>query len=106
MAKKKVLVIASFLLVMTAMAVFAADPVPVKISYTPGGNTVTAENPNKKTPLANIQVCIIYTDGAGKRQETTTLAFDLKPEEKNPIPVNGKVITASAVSCTVLFDRD
>jgi hypothetical protein len=100
---KKMLGIALILLTLVAVGmVFAAEQVSLSWS----GSTVTARNPNRKTELTGIQICVVFKDGDQKIKEFTSKSFDLAAGKLTTISAPGEVISASAVTCQVLFDRD
>ena len=109
---KKIFCIAIVLLTIISIGnAFALEDVP-DIDWSGDTVTVTNTNPKPKTgeepntgTFTDIQICVIYWDGDGQRQEFTSKKFTLAPGKKKEIPVEGKVITASATTCTVLFGK-
>jgi hypothetical protein len=109
MNRRKVFLVFVVLLTSVFVSAFALEEEP-EISWS--GDTVTVTNPNSKPKkaepadkgtLTDIQICVVYWDGEGKRREFTSKKFTLLPGKSKDIEAPGKVITASATTCTVLF---
>jgi hypothetical protein len=107
--KKIICIMIVLLTIISIGKAFALEKEP-EIDW--NGDTVTVTNPNSKPKkgeaedkgtLTDIQICIVYWDGEGKRREFTSKSFTLLPGKSKDIPAPGKVITASATTCTVLF---
>jgi hypothetical protein len=102
--KKKLGIAIALLTLIVTGAVFAVVVSQPQLSW--NGNIVTAYNPNQKTSMTDIQICVVYEDGEGQRKDFTSHSFDLNERKSEKITAPGRVISASAVTCSVLFGNE
>ena len=98
------------LMVLITAVLFAQQYTQPNLSWS--GRVVTARNPNpvprtgNRTvgTLADVQVCVVYTDGEGRQQNFYSEKFTLSPAGSFQITAPGVVSTAFTTACSVIFD--